>query len=104
MVMNISSALSAYKQASQAPATNSAFANTATKSGESFSDMVTGFLTDTVDTVRQSETMVAQGAVGKADLQDVILAVSDAEVMIQTVTAIRDKMVSAYQEIIRSAI
>lgn len=105
MVMNISNAMSAYKQAAKAPSLNAALGpNEANQEGDSFSDMVSGFLGDTVKSVRHSEDMAAKGAVGKADLQDVILAVSDAEVMIQTVTSIRDKMISAYQEVIRSAI
>ncbi len=105
MVMNVSGALSAYQQASKAPSTNASMGvSQVGKDGDSFADMVTDFLGDTVDSVRHSEEMAAKGATGQADLQDVILAVSDAEVMIQTVTAIRDKMISAYQEVIRSAI
>lgn len=105
MVMNISGAMSAYKQAAKVPSLDSVMgSNEAGKNGDSFSDMVADFLGETVSSVRNSEEMAAKGAVGKADLQDVILAVSDAEVMIQTVTAIRDKMINAYQEVIRSAI
>ena len=40
-------------------------------------------------------------AVGKADLNDVVQAVTNAEVTLQTVTAVRDKVLNAYQEILR---
>ncbi|MGE0108717.1 MAG: flagellar hook-basal body complex protein FliE [Bdellovibrionales bacterium] len=104
MVANVAGALSAYRQASSVPTSGAGAVNGTSSGGGSFSDMVSDFLGDTVDSVRHSEEMSAKGAMGKADLQDVILAVSDAEVMIQTVTAIRDKMISAYQEVIRTAI
>ncbi|HBM90302.1 MAG TPA: flagellar hook-basal body complex protein FliE [Rhodospirillaceae bacterium] len=107
MVMNVSNALSAYKQAGDVSSLTEAAVgagNKASAAGGDFSNMLTDFLGDAVDSVKKSEEMAAQGALGKADLQEVILAVSEAEVMMQTVTAIRDKMISAYQEVIRSAI
>lgn len=102
MVMNIGSALSAYKQANGA----GLLGKTAASEGKvgSFSDMLSNFMGDAVESVKKSENLAAQGAVGKADLQDVILAVNDAEVMLQTITSIRDKVVSAYQEVIRTSI
>ena len=48
--------------------------------------------------------MSAQAAIGKADLTDVVTAVTNAEMTLQTVTAVRDKVVSAYQEILRMPI
>lgn len=105
MVMNVSNALSAYKQAAKVPSLSEGASLGKSSGAEgSFSDMLTSFLGDTVDSVKKSEDLAAKGAMGKADLQEVILAVSDAEVMIQTVTAIRDKMINAYQEVIRTAI
>lgn len=55
----------------------------------------------TIGTLRKGEDMSALAAVGKADLTDVVQAVSSAEVALQTVTAVRDKVVTAYQEILR---
>lgn len=103
MVMNISNALSAYKQADNV-GMGGASSSATPVGGEKFSDMLEGFLGDTVESVRNSESMATKGAVGKADLQEVILAVSDAEVMMKTLTSIRDKLISAYQEVIRTAI
>ena len=106
MVVPVSGALSAYKQAGNI-ASSSGQATAQTKpsaSGDAFSNILSDFLGDAVQSVRHGEEMAALGAVGKADLQEVILAVSDAEVMMQTVTSIRDKVISAYQEVIRSAI
>ncbi len=102
MVMNIANALSAYKQADAQNLLGKG--GGATQAGGNFSDMLSGFLDDAVSSVKKGEELAAQGAVGKADLQEVILAVSDAEMMMQTVTAIRDKVVTAYQEVLRTSI
>ena len=42
--------------------------------------------------------------VGQANLQDVVEAVNAAEVTLQTVVAVRDRMIAAYQDIIRMPI
>jgi len=102
MVMNIANALSAYKQAGTSTGLKGMEATDV--KGESFSDTLKGFVNDTVNSVQKGEQMAAQGAVGKADLQEVILAVNNAEIMMQTITSIRDKVISAYQEVIRTAV
>lgn len=104
MVMNIANVLSAYKQAGAGGVLGKGVGTTEAASTGGFSDVLSGFMTDAVDSVKKSEQLAAQGAVGKADLQEVILAVSEAEIMMQTVTAIRDKVIGAYQEVIRTAI
>lgn len=102
MVMNVSSALSAYKQAETSGLSGKAAG--ASVKGTGFSDVLTDFMVDTVKSARESEQLAAQGAMGKADLQEVILAVSNTEVMMQTLTSIRDKVISAYQEVLRTSI
>lgn len=105
MVMNISSALSAYKQADASNLLGKGAAS-ATETGAKgdFSSVLTDFLGDTVSAARESEQLAAKGAMGKADLQEVILAVSNTEVMMQTLTTIRDKVITAYQEVLRTSI
>lgn len=103
MVMNIANVVSAYKQA-EGGSLSGKGAFQASAPETNFSDVLSDFIGDAVDTVKKSEQLAAQGAMGKADLQEVILAVSDAEVMMQTITAIRDKVTDAYQEIIRTSI
>jgi flagellar hook-basal body complex protein FliE len=41
---------------------------------------------------------------GKAGINEIVSAVSSAEVALQTVVAIRDKFVNAYQELMRTGI
>lgn len=47
--------------------------------------------------------MMAQ-AVGKAEMVDVVTAVAEAELTVQTIVAVRDRVISAYQEILRMPI
>ena len=103
MVMNVGNALAAYRQTM-----GGAMAGEKTKAaeagGSSFEDMLKGFVGDAVKSLKEGEQAAAAGAAGKANLQEVVIAVSNAEVMMQTVTAVRDKVIGAYQDIIRTAI
>lgn len=57
-----------------------------------------------VDAQHKSESMSAAAVQGKADIAQVVQAVSEAEVTLQTMVAVRDKVVSAYEEIMRMPI
>jgi len=54
--------------------------------------------------VRTAETVSAGAVAGNADLVDVVTAVSNAEMVLESVTAVRDRVISAYQEIMRMPI
>lgn len=84
-------------------------ADTATRdtdesTGPKFSDFLAATIADAADASRTSEAISVQAISGKADLQDVVEAVNAAEISLQTVVSIRDRMVSAYQEIMRMPI
>lgn len=57
-----------------------------------------------VETLHRGEIETLKAAAGKADLNDVITAMTKAEVTLQTVVAIRDRVIQAYQEILRMPI
>ncbi len=48
-----------------------------------------------------SEARSVQAVTGRADLQQVVEAVTAAELSLQKVTAVRDRVIAAYQEIMR---
>ena len=50
------------------------------------------------------ESKIAQQVSGKAELIDVVTAISSAEASLETVMAVRDQVISAYQEIMRMPI
>lgn len=72
--------------------------------GQSFSEMVGSALKSAENAGYRSEAVSDNALVGKAGLSDVITAVASAENALQTVVAVRDKVISAYQEIIRMPI
>jgi flagellar hook-basal body complex protein FliE len=67
----------------------------------SFGALLERVLTDAVDAGRKSETQATQALAGGGNLQDVVEAVNAAELTLQTVVAVRDRIISAYQEIMR---
>lgn len=70
----------------------------------SFSDFLKDKVSDTIETLKAGEKTQAQAITGEADLADVVQAVTSAELSLQTVVAVRDRMISAYQEIMRMPI
>ncbi len=69
--------------------------------GVSFSDFLKKTAADSIDTLKTGETMSAKAVTGEADLTDVVGAVTAAELTLQTVVAVRDRLIGAYQEIMR---
>ena len=72
--------------------------------GPSFLDMVGGALESAADSGYKSEFMATQMLKGKADLTDVVTAVANAETALNTVVTIRDRLINAYQDIIKMPI
>ncbi len=57
-----------------------------------------------MSSLREGEAQSLQEAAGAADINDVVMAVNKAELTLQTVVTLRDKVIQAYQEIIRMPI
>ena len=72
--------------------------------GSRFVDMVRTAAQDTIDSTRQAEQLSMEGVAGQASVTEVVTAVADAEATLQTVVAVRDRIISAYQEILRMPI
>lgn len=69
-----------------------------------FSQFLAANIADAVDSNRASESVSIQAVSGRAGLQDVVEAVHAAEISLQTVVSLRDRVVSAYQEVMRMPI
>ncbi len=67
----------------------------------SFSNLLKEGLESAVDTQYKSEAMKMDSMTGKVDLADLVTAVTNAELSLNTVIAVRDKVIGAYQDIIR---
>ena len=90
-------------------ATTAASAYARTESGrpaslEGFGQALTTALQGVVDAGHQADTQAAAGIAGTGNLTDVVTAVNRAELALQTTTAIRDRVVQAYQDIMRMPI
>lgn len=74
-------------------------------SGTSFSDMVNHAMKESVNTIQKSENLQLDSmSGGKVDLSELVTAVANAELTLNTVVAVRDRVINAYQDIIKMAI
>jgi len=69
-----------------------------------FGDLVKSAMTEAMKTSKTAEHQIAAHTAGKAELIDVVTAISAAETSLETVMAVRDQVISAYQEIMRMPI
>lgn len=72
--------------------------------GPSFADMVKDVVEQTVQAGQVAEQTSVKAAAGQAELVDVITAVNAAELTLETVMAVRDQVIQAYQDIVRMPI
>jgi flagellar hook-basal body complex protein FliE len=69
-----------------------------------FASMVGSAAESAVQTLHQAEQTSAAGVAGKTDVQSVVQALSSAEVTLQTVMTIRDKVMTAYNDVMHMAV
>jgi flagellar hook-basal body complex protein FliE len=70
----------------------------------SFGQLVQSAINDAVSTSKSAETQMSNQIQGKGSLIDVATAISSAQTSLETVMAVRDQVISAYQEIMRMSI
>lgn len=96
----------AYSEALKRPVTrggdDSGLAGAA--SGGNFADMLKEVAEGVVDTTHKVETIGIQAVAKQAELLDVITAVTNAELALESVVAVRDRVVQAYQDVIKMPI
>lgn len=101
MAIDPVSAARAYQQAAQAMQNNGA-----AQAGESvdFGNLVQEAIRQAGQSANAAEAQALQVAAGQADIVDVVTAIAAAETQLQTVIAVRDQVIQAYQEILRMPI
>jgi len=70
----------------------------------SFADLVKQVSEEAMKAGQVAEQKTEAAVQDKAELTDVVTAIANAEVTLQTVVAVRDRIISAYQEILRMPI
>jgi flagellar hook-basal body complex protein FliE len=69
-----------------------------------FGDLVKGALNSVAESAKQSDIQSHALATGKANVVDVVTAVAETEVAIETLVSVRDKVIQSYEEIMRMPI
>jgi flagellar hook-basal body complex protein FliE len=72
--------------------------------GAGFADLVKSAVNDAVQTSRHAEKQMIGQAQGKVELVDAVTAITSAQASLQTVMAVRDQVISAYQQIMQMPI
>src|SRR5689334_23150050 len=94
-------AANAYAAAQKAIAIDPSFGQDAPAAASGgFGDLLKSAMTDALKASKTAEQQMAAHVEGKSQLVDVVTAVSAAESSLETVLAIRDQVINAYQEIL----
>ena len=104
MAINPANAAAAYQQMARIGAGAGPSTSATPASGGGFGTMLQDAMKDAVGTMRVGEEAAAQGAAGKGDIVQVVNAVTSAELTLETVVAIRDRVIAAYQDIMKMPI
>ena len=105
-----SAAAAAYQAIAKIGAETSAGAASGAASGAAagaasdFSQFLSQSMNNAVQTMKVGEKMAAGGAAGQTDVVSVVNAVNAAELSLDTVVAVRDKVIAAYQNIMQMPI
>lgn len=72
--------------------------------GIDFGEMLKEATEDVVDKLQVADAQSLEAVAGSASLDEVVMAVTQAEMALNTVVSIRDRVIQAYQEILRMPI
>jgi flagellar hook-basal body complex protein FliE len=74
------------------------------KPGASFSETLGEVLKSVGEAGQRADQQSTAAVQGKADMVDVVTAVAESQTAIETLVAVRDRVVAAYEEIMRMSI
>lgn len=73
-------------------------------SGPSFNSVLKDIMTSVSASGAKADTQTQAVAMGKANMVDVITAVAESETAIETLVSVRDKVIAAYEDILKMPI
>jgi flagellar hook-basal body complex protein FliE len=76
----------------------------ADSTGPSFGDVLKEAVGGVLDAGRKSDAQTVAMASGKANVMDVVTAVAETDVAVSTLVSVRDKVIAAYEDIMKMAI
>ena len=109
MSVSFNAALNAYNKAAQMPKLKVTTEESNESTGGSsaaavFGGAISNKVGEATNTLRSAEAVTAKSLVKQADLTDVVTAVTKAEVTLRTAVEVRDRLITAMQEILRMPI
>ena len=102
MTVTPSAAAAAYSQSLGRQGTDGLTARDEPTGG--FAEALGAAADNLVERLEASELETLKAAAGQADIGEVVMAVSQAEITLETVVAVRDRVIQAYQDILRMPI
>jgi flagellar hook-basal body complex protein FliE len=72
--------------------------------GPSFSAVLKDAIGSVVETGRKSDAQTVAMASGKANVMDVVTAVAETDVAVSTLVSVRDRVIQAYEDIMKMTI
>jgi flagellar hook-basal body complex protein FliE len=72
--------------------------------GPSFGDLLKDAIGNVMDGGRKSDAQTVAMASGKANVMDVVTAVAETDVKVSTLVSVRDKVIQAYEDIMKMPI
>ena len=72
--------------------------------GPTFGEVLKDAIGSVMEGGRQADTQTSAMATGKSNVMDVVTAVAETDVKISTLVSVRDKVISAYEDIMKMAI
>jgi flagellar hook-basal body complex protein FliE len=74
------------------------------ESGPNFGSILKDVMQTVTESGRKSDTQAQAVAMGKANMVDVVTAVAESETAIQALVSVRDKVIAAYEDILKMPI
>lgn len=72
--------------------------------GQSFASLVKDAVGSVLESGRKSDAQTVAMAAGKANVMDVVTAVADTDVAVSTLVSVRDRVIAAYEDIMKMPI
>jgi flagellar hook-basal body complex protein FliE len=76
----------------------------ADNTGPNFSGILKDVINAVSDSAKKSDMQSHAVAIGKANMVDVVTAVAETETAVQTLVSVRDKVIAAYEDILKMPI
>jgi flagellar hook-basal body complex protein FliE len=104
MTISATAAAQAYSAAARAAQGERTAATQNANGAGGFGDLLQDAMQSIGDSAQRTNQATVAQVTGRADIVDVVTAVAETELAVQTLVSVRDRVISAYQEVMRMPI